>query len=317
MRRDTLGAVGARVLDGAAAGAAIRREVGERVRSFGGFPPGLAVILAGDDAASAVYVRAKVRACQELGIYSEQVLRPAGVTTGELLAEVARLNAREEIDGILVQLPLPPQVDAAAVLEAVAPSKDVDGFHPVNLGQLVSNRPGPRPCTPAGIMELLRRNQIEVEGREAVVVGRSDIVGKPLALLLLHANATVTVCHSRTRNLAAVCQRAELLFAAIGRPALLNERYIRRGAVVVDVGVNALTRLEEVETYFPGNAQRREEFARRGRTLIGDVDPRAACSHASAYTPVPGGVGPLTIAMLMSNTVDLAAARRGATVPAH
>ncbi len=291
-------------------GAAIRAEVAERVRSFGARPPGLAVILAGDDSASALYVRSKVRACHELGIVSEQVRPPAAVTTTALLAHVAALNAREDIDGILVQLPLPPQVDAAAVLLAVAPEKDVDGFHPFNLGKLMSGRPGPRPCTPAGIMELLRRNQIEVEGREAVVVGRSDIVGKPLALLLLHAHATVTICHSRTRNLTAVCQRADLLFAAIGRPAMLNERHVRRGAVVVDVGMNALSRAQEVETYFPGNAKRREEFERRGRTLIGDVDPRAACSLASAYTPVPGGVGPLTIAMLMSNTVALAAARR-------
>lgn len=305
----------AQVLDGTAAGAAIRSEVGERVRAFGAHPPGLAVILAGDNAASAVYVRSKIRACGELGIFSEQILRPASVSTAELLDDVARLNARDDIDGILVQLPLPPQVDAAAVLLAVAPEKDVDGFHPVNLGKLVTGRPGPRPCTPAGIMELLRRNQIAVAGREAVVVGRSDIVGKPLALLLLHANATVTVCHSKTRNLPAVCQRGELLFAAIGRAALLGERHIRRGAVVIDVGVNTLTRAEDVETYFPGSRKRREEFERRGRTLIGDVDPRAACALASAFTPVPGGVGPLTIAMLMSNTVDLAAARRGVAAP--
>lgn len=304
----------AQILDGTAAGAAIRSEVGERVRAFGAQPPGLAVILAGDNAASAVYVRSKIRACHELGIFSEQILRPASVSTAELLEEVARLNTRDDIDGILVQLPLPPQVDAAAVLLAVAPEKDVDGFHPVNLGKLVTGRPGPRPCTPAGIMELLRRNQIGVAGREAVVVGRSDIVGKPLALLLLHANATVTLCHSKTRNLPEVCQRGELLFAAVGRAAMLGERHIRRGAVVIDVGVNTLTRAEDVETYFPGSRQRREEFERRGRTLIGDVDPRAACALASAFTPVPGGVGPLTIAMLMSNTVDLAAARRGRTV---
>ncbi|TAN22687.1 MAG: bifunctional 5,10-methylenetetrahydrofolate dehydrogenase/5,10-methenyltetrahydrofolate cyclohydrolase [Acidobacteria bacterium] len=304
----------AKVLDGTAAGAAIRSEVGERVRAFSAHPPGLAVILAGDNAASAVYVRAKIRACNELGIFSEQILRPASVSTAELLDDVARLNARDDIDGILVQLPLPPQVDAAAVLLAVAPEKDVDGFHPVNLGKLVTGRPGPRPCTPAGIMELLRRNQIAVAGREAVVVGRSDIVGKPLALLLLHANATVTLCHSKTRNLPEVCQRGELLFAAIGRAAMLGERHIRRGAVVVDVGVNTLIRAEDVETYFPGSRKRREEFDRRGRTLIGDVDPRAACALASAFTPVPGGVGPLTIAMLMSNTVDLAAARRGVAV---
>jgi methylenetetrahydrofolate dehydrogenase (NADP+)/methenyltetrahydrofolate cyclohydrolase len=301
----------AKRLDGAATAAAIRQEVAAQVAAFGDRPPGLAVILAGDDPASGVYVRSKIRACHELGIYSEQILPPATVTTAELLRQVEALNARDDIDGILVQLPLPPQVDAAAVLLAVAPEKDVDGFHPVNLGRLVSQRPGPRPCTPAGIIQLLKRNQIEIAGREAVVVGRSDIVGKPLALLLLHEHATVTICHSRTRNLAGVCQRGELLFAAIGKPAMLDERHIRRGAVVVDVGVNALTDAAAVEKYFPGNAQRREEFERRGRTLIGDVDPRAACAVASAFTPVPGGVGPLTIAMLMANTVAAAAARRG------
>ncbi|MGH9468461.1 MAG: bifunctional methylenetetrahydrofolate dehydrogenase/methenyltetrahydrofolate cyclohydrolase FolD [Terriglobales bacterium] len=301
----------AKLLDGTATAAAIRQEVAAQVRAFAARPPGLAVIRAGDDPASAVYVRAKVRACGELGIVSEELRPPATVSTAEMLALVRSLNARDEIDGILVQLPLPPQVDALAVLEAVTPEKDVDGFHPLNLGKLVAGQPGPRPCTPAGILELLRRNNIEIAGREAVVVGRSNIVGKPLALLLLHAHATVTLCHSRTRDLAAVCQRGELLFAAIGRAAMLDEHHIRRGAVVVDVGVNTLTRAEDVETYFPANAKRREEFERRGRTLIGDVDPRAACSRASYFTPVPGGVGPLTIAMLMSNTVELATARRG------
>lgn len=300
----------AKLLDGAAAAAAIRAEVAAGVRELGGKPPGLAVILAGHDAASEVYVRNKTRACHELGIYSEQVLPPDTVTTAEMLAHVAALNARDDIDGILVQLPLPKQVDTATVLLAVAPEKDVDGFHPVNLGNLVSQRPGPRPCTPAGIIELLERNQIEIAGREAVVVGRSDIVGKPLALLLLHQHATVTSAHSRTRNLEQVCQRAELLFAAIGKPGMLNERHLRRGAVVVDVGVNRITQAEEVERFFPGNEKRREEFARRGSTLVGDVDPRAACALASAYTPVPGGVGPLTIAMLMKNTLAAAQRRR-------
>lgn len=300
----------AKLLDGAAAAAAIRAEVAVGVRELSGKPPGLAVILAGHDAASEVYVRNKTRACHELGIYSEQVLPPDTVTTAEMLAHVAALNARDDIDGILVQLPLPKQVDTATVLLAVAPEKDVDGFHPVNLGNLVSQRPGPRPCTPAGIIELLERNQIEIAGREAVVVGRSDIVGKPLALLLLHQHATVTIAHSRTRNLEQVCQRAELLFAAIGKPGMLNERHLRRGAVVVDVGVNRITQAEEVERFFPGNEKRREEFARRGSTLVGDVDPRAACALASAYTPVPGGVGPLTIAMLMKNTLAAAQRRR-------
>ncbi|HVA64167.1 MAG TPA: bifunctional methylenetetrahydrofolate dehydrogenase/methenyltetrahydrofolate cyclohydrolase FolD [Terriglobales bacterium] len=300
----------AKTLDGRAVAAAIRAEVAERVRAFGDRPPGLAVILAGHDPASEVYVRGKIRACEELGIHSEQLLPPAEVSTAELLALVEALNASDQIDGILVQLPLPPQVDAGTVLLAVSPEKDVDGFHPVNLGRLVTQRPGPVPCTPAGIIQLLKRNDIAIAGKEAVVVGRSDIVGKPLALLLLHEHATVTIAHSRTRNLEQVCQRAELLFAAVGKAAMLNERHIHPGAVVVDVGVNRLTRAEDVERYFPGNAKRREEFERRGSTLIGDVDPRAACALASAFTPVPGGVGPLTIAMLMANTVAAAERRR-------
>ncbi len=298
----------AKLLDGASAGAAIRAELQSRVRALPR-PPGLAVILAGDNAGSESYVRAKIKAAGELGLLSELIRLPAKLTTPDVLAHIADLNHRPEIDGILVQLPLPPQVDAAAALLAVDPAKDVDGFHPLNLGNLVSHRPGPLPCTPAGIMELLRRNEIAVEGREAVVVGRSDIVGKPLALLLLRAHATVTICHSRTPNLPEVCRRAELLFAAIGRPALLDERHIRPGAVVVDVGVNALTRREDVERYFPGDAKRLAEFERRGRTLIGDVDPRAAAALASAATPVPGGVGPLTVAMLMANTVAAAERR--------
>ncbi len=296
------------MLDGAAAGAAIRAELQARVRALPR-PPGLAVILAGDNAGSESYVRAKIKAAGELGLLSELIRLPASVATPEVLARIADLNRRPEIDGILVQLPLPPQVDASAALLAVDPAKDVDGFHPLNLGNLVSNRPGPLPCTPAGIMELLQRNQIAVEGREAVVAGRSDIVGKPLALLLLRAHATVTICHSRTPNLPEVCRRAELLFAAAGRPALLDERHIRPGAVVVDVGVNALTRREDVERYFPGDAKRLAEFERRGRTLIGDVDPRAAAALAAAVTPVPGGVGPLTVAMLMANTVAAAERR--------
>lgn len=302
----------AKILDGVAIGAAIRAETAAAVAAWRtGPPPGLAVILAGHNPASEVYVRSKIKACHELGIHSEQILLPDSVTTTDLLGHVAALNARSEIDGILVQLPLPAHVDAAAVLLAVSPDKDVDGFHPMNLGRLVSQRPGLVPCTPAGIIQMLERSQIKIEGREAVVVGRSDIVGKPVALLLLHRHATVTVAHSRTPNLAQVCQRADILIAAAGRPALLDEHHIRRGAVVIDVGVNRLTDPAAVEKYFPGNAKRREEFARRGSTLIGDVDPRAACAVASAFSPVPGGVGPLTIAMLMANTLAAARARRG------
>lgn len=301
-----------RLLDGVSLARTIRAEIAEKVRGWRlDAPPGLAVVLVGHNPASEVYVRSKVKACQELGFHSEEVLLPETVSTPDLLAVIERLNRREEIDGILVQLPLPPQVDAAAILLAVSPEKDVDGFHPVNLGRLVSQRPGLVPCTPAGIIQLLERNEIEIAGREAVVVGRSDIVGKPVSLLLLHRHATVTIAHSRTRDLAAVCQRADLLIAAIGRPAIINEEHIRPGAVVIDVGINRLTTAAEVETYFPGNARRREELARRGSTLIGDVDPRAAGSLASAFSPVPGGVGPLTIAMLMSNTLAAASARRG------
>ena len=293
-------------------GRAIQAEVAEQVRGWrGATPPGLAVVLAGTNPASEVYVRSKIRACQALGITSDEILLPDTVTTAELLEHVEALNARADVDGILIQLPLPAQVDANAVLLAVDPAKDVDGFHPTNLGRLMTGRRGPRPCTPAGIMELLRRSQIEVAGREAVVVGRSDIVGKPLALMLLQQHATVTICHSKTLDLAGVCQRAEILVAAVGQPAMLDERHIRPGAVVVDVGINRLTAPEQVSRFFPDDERRRAEFERRGQTLIGDVDPRAAMELASAYSPVPGGVGPLTIAMLMANTVAAAAARRG------
>ena len=302
----------ARILEGAAIAAAIRHEVGEAVGKWPHrHPPGLCVVLAGNNPASEVYVRSKVRACKALGIYSEEILLAEGVSTAELLAVVAGLNARDDIDGILIQLPLPPQVDSAAVLLAVSPEKDVDGFHPMNLGRLVTQRPGLVPCTPAGIIQLLLRSGIEIAGREAVVVGRSDIVGKPVALLLLQRHATVTICHSRTPNLAEVCQRAGILIAAVGRPAMIDEKHIRPGAVVIDVGINRLTDAAAVERYYPGDVRRRDEYQRRGSTLIGDVDPRAACALASAFSPVPGGVGPLTIAMLMSNSVAAATARRG------
>ncbi len=246
-------------------------------------PPGLAVILVGNDPGSEVYVRLKIKTCGELGIYSEKIARPDSVTTGELLGIIEGLNQRPEIDGILVQTPLPPQVDKNLVMRAVRPDKDVDGFHPLNVGALVENLPGPRACTPVGILEMLRRYEIPVSGRRAVVVGRSDIVGKPLALLLLHADATVTICHSKTSNLAEECRRADILVAAIGKAHLITRDFIKPGAVVIDVGM----------TRNPNGK------------LAGDVadDAKAA---ASAYTPVPGGVGPLTIAMLMSNTVEIA-----------
>ena len=303
----------ARILDGAKIAADIKAEVAEEIRALAaqGLRPGLAAILAGSNPASEIYVRNKTKTSESLGIYSETITPEDSVTTEELLAMVADLNQRAEIDGILLQLPLPPQVDAKRVLLAVAPGKDVDGFHPVNVGNLSTQRPGLVPCTPAGCMEILRRSGLEVAGKNAVVVGRSDIVGKPVAMLLLNANATVTVCHSKTRDLQAVCRAAEILVAAIGRAGMIDRGFVRPGATVIDVGINKLTSRAELEKFFPGNAQRAQAFAKNGSTLVGDVHPEVA-EVAGALTPVPGGIGPLTIAMLMSNTVKAMKLRRGA-----
>ena len=302
-----------RILDGAKIAADIKAEVAEEIRALAaqGLRPGLAAILAGSNPASEIYVRNKTKTSESLGIYSETITPEDSVTTEELLAMVADLNQRAEIDGILVQLPLPPQVDAKRVLLAVAPEKDVDGFHPVNVGNLSAQRPGLVPCTPAGCMEILRRSGIEVAGKNAVVVGRSDIVGKPVAMLLLNANATVTVCHSKTRDLPAVCRAAEILVAAIGRAGMITRDFVRPGATVIDVGINKITSRAELDKFFPGNAQRAQAFAKNGSTLVGDVHPEVA-EVAGALTPVPGGIGPLTIAMLMSNTVKAMKLRRGA-----
>ena len=302
----------AKILDGKWVRGEILKDLAPRLKRLeaAARAPGLAVVLAGDNPASAVYVRNKVQACQELGIYSEKLTPPFTVTTAELLATIDGLNARPEIDGILVQMPLPPQVDAQAVLEAVVPAKDVDGFHPVNTGRLVANRPGPRPCTPAGIMELLRRFEIPIQGRRAVVLGRSDIVGKPMALLLLHAHATVTVCHSRTQALEEECRRADILVAAIGKPGLVRGTWIREGAVVIDVGINRIAERALAADFFRDDPTRLAAFEKNGSALVGDVHP-AEAGHAAAYTPVPGGVGPLTIAMLMANTVAIAERRLG------
>ncbi len=264
-------------------------------------PPGLAVILVGHDPASEIYVRSKIKACAEVGMFSEKISPPETVTTEELVAMVEGLNARQDIDGILVQMPLPKHVDTRRVLETVAVDKDADGFHPVNVGYLVAGRPAPKACTPAGIIELLKLYKIPMAGANAVVVGRSDIVGKPMALMLLHENATVTIAHSRTKGLAEVCRRADILVAAIGKPAFVTADFIAPGATVVDVGINRVTDAAEAARLGRG-----EEFASKGRAIVGDVHPLDVERVAGAYTPVPGGVGPLTIAMLMANTVELA-----------
>ena len=272
-----------------------------------GRPPGLAVVLAGHDPASEIYVRSKIKACAELGIFSAKITPPETASTEELVALVEELNRRADIDGILVQMPLPKHVDARRVLEAVAPDKDADGFHPLNVGYLVAGRPAPRSCTPAGIIQMLKHYQIPIAGRHAVVLGRSDIVGKPMALMLLHQNATVTICHSRTVSLPEMCSQADILVAAIGRTAFVTADFIKPGATVVDVGINRVTDAAEAE-----RLGRSEEFARKGKTVVGDVNPLDMARVAGAYTPVPGGVGPLTIAMLMSNTVKLAERHQGA-----
>jgi len=302
----------ARILDGAAIAAAIKQEVAEKVRVLAarGIQPGLAAVLVGNVAASEIYVRSKVQTCAELGLHSELITPPADVTTEAMLDLIRALNDRDEIDGILIQLPLPAQVDTKALLDAVDPAKDVDGFHPVNAGRLQAGRPALAPCTPAGVIEILKRSGIAMAGQNAVVVGRSDIVGKPAAMLLLHQNATVTICHSKTRDLGAVTREADILVAAIGRPGFITAEMVKPGATVIDVGINRITDRAEFERYFAGNAKREVAFLKRGSTIVGDVHP-AAFAVAGAYTPVPGGVGPLTIAMLMANTVQAAQMRRG------
>lgn len=306
----------AKILDGTKIANDIRSEVAAEVRAMTavGVRPGLAVVLVGHNAASEIYVRGKVKACEQLGIYSEQLAPPESATTEELVALIEQLNRREEIDGILVQLPLPAQVDAKEVLIAVDPAKDVDGFHPVNVGFLSTQREGLVPCTPAGVIEILKRSRIPVAGQEAVVIGRSDIVGKPAAMLLLNANATVTVCHSKTRDLPAVCRRADILVAAIGRAGMITQEFVKPGATVIDIGMNKVTDPEEFKRLFSGNAKREETFRSKGATLVGDVHAEVA-EVAGALTPVPGGVGPLTIAMLMYNTVKAAKLRRGSRIP--
>jgi len=302
--------LGGRVLNGqeiaGAVKAGLAREIAELKSK--GIIPGLAAILVGDNPASHIYVRNKVKTCHELGLHSEQINLPASATTGQLLKLIAELNGRGEIDGILVQLPLPSQIDSKQILFAVDPAKDVDGFHPVNVGNLVSGRPGMTPCTPAGIIEILERSQIPLRGARAVVIGRSDTVGKPVAMLLLHRHATVTICHSQTQDLARIASEADILVAAMGRPAFVTAEFIKTGATVIDVGINRLTRPEEVRAIFHDPTGPLKQLEAKGSILVGDVQPEDERAKAGAYTPVPGGVGPMTIAMLMANTVR--AARR-------
>jgi methylenetetrahydrofolate dehydrogenase (NADP+)/methenyltetrahydrofolate cyclohydrolase len=302
-----------RILDGNRVRDDIKNELKPRVDALAarGRPPGLAVVLVGHHPASEIYVRNKIKTCHDLGIHSESITPPDSISTAELLAIVEGLNARPEIDGILVQLPLPPHIDTRRILMAVAPAKDVDGFHPCNVGALVANLPAPRACTPAGIVELLKRSGIAIAGRRAVIVGRSDIVGKPAAMMLLHEHATVTICHSKTPDLPAVCREADILVAAIGRPAMITRDFIRQGATVIDVGTNRIEDRDLAARIFRNSPEKLASFDRKGSLLVGDVDPIDVVERAGAYTPVPGGVGPLTIAMLMVNTVASAERRSG------
>jgi methylenetetrahydrofolate dehydrogenase (NADP+) / methenyltetrahydrofolate cyclohydrolase len=302
----------ARILNGNAIRDQIYGELQGEIQALAarGIRPGLAAVLVGDNAASKLYVSSKTGACGKLGLASFLLTPPASIGTEELLALIAELNARNDVDGILVQMPLPPQIDAKKILDAVDPAKDVDGFHPINVGKLVAGRPSLVACTPAGVMEILRRSDIPISGANAVVMGRSDIVGKPMALLLLHANATVTICHSKTRDMKDIARRADIVVAAMGRAAMITEDYIRPGATVIDVGQNVVTDRAEAERIFANFPEKLASFAAKGSVLVGDVHPDVVRT-AGAFTPVPGGVGPLTIAMLMSNTVRAARQRRG------
>ena len=306
------------MLEGRPVADQIKKEVSQEVAALHnqhGFKPCLAAVLVGEDDASAVYVRNKIRTCAEVGLLSEQFNLPATTTTEELLALLRDLNSNEDIDGILVQLPLPGQIDEPRIIEAIAPEKDVDGFHPINVGLLAMGRPRFVPCTPAGIIELLDRNQIKIEGAGACIIGRSQIVGKPLGSLLLQRSATVTICHSRTRDLPGVARQADILVAAIGRPALIGSDYIKPGATVIDVGVNKLSDAAKARELFGDEAAKRiEAISTKGYTLVGDVHPAEADSVAARRTPVPGGVGLLTVAMLMRNTLQAAKLRRGLPV---
>jgi methylenetetrahydrofolate dehydrogenase (NADP+)/methenyltetrahydrofolate cyclohydrolase len=307
----------ARIIDGVTIGREIREEVRKEVAELrlSRIIPGLAAVLVGNDPASQVYVRGKIKACEELGIYSEFIHLTEHTTTHEVLQKVDTLNQRDLIDGILVQLPLPKQMDPQVILDAVAPSKDVDGLHPVNAGRLALGRKSLQPCTPSGVIEILRRENIPIKGSQAVILGRSNLVGKPLAFLLLQEHATVTICHSRTQNLAEVARRADILVAAMGRPAMLTAEFVKPGAVVIDVGIGKIEG-DDLPKFLKMDPSLRPQYEKnqsknKSYVLCGDVNFSSVSEVASAITPVPGGVGPLTIAMLMKNTVQAARMRRG------
>jgi len=294
------------ILDGNALARQIRGEVAQGVQGIttgGGRPPGLAAVLVGDNPASKVYVRSKARDCEKVGIASRTHTPPGDCTQTELIELIDELNADDSVDGILVQLPLPDHLDEKLILARVRPDKDVDGFNPVNVGRLWTDEEGFAPATPSGIVEMLRRSEIPLVGSHAVIVGRSTIVGKPMGALLLREHCTVTFCHSRTRDLEAVCQQADILIAAIGRLAFFGPQHVREGATVIDVGINRITEPAEVERLFPGDEKRRTQLETKGSTLVGDVDYFRVAPTAGAITPVPGGVGPLTRAMLLVNTL--------------
>lgn len=301
----------ARALSGKPIADAIKDEVSAEVKKLG-FRPGLAVVRVGEDPASAVYVASKVKTTEDLGMHSEHIHLSAETSHDELLKIVKGLNCRDEIDGILVQLPLPGHIDDREILEAIDPAKDVDGFHPMNVGRLSQGREALVPCTPAGVIEILKRSDIPIAGQHAVIVGRSNIVGKPMAMLLLQENATVTICHSRTRDLASITRQADIIVAAIGRPGFIRSEHIGEGATVVDVGINSVSDPAAAAELFAETdlPKRLAAIENRGATLVGDVNPKEANERAGAFTPVPGGVGLLTVAMLMKNTVDAAKMRR-------
>ena len=302
------------LIDGKALAQEIQAEVAQQVQRMTetGIRPGLAVVLVGNNPASHMYVRSKVKTCETLGMRSEKVELPAETTTGEILSVVERFNRNADIHGILVQVPLPSQVNAREVLDSILPEKDVDGFHPVNVGRLVAGTATLKPCTPAGIIEILKRTGTQLRGRRAVVIGRSDIVGKPVALMLMHEDVTVTICHSKTPDLPSVAREADILIVAMGRPAFVSDDFVKPGAVVIDVGTNRVDSLERIHEIYGNDPQRLADYQKKGYTVVGDVNPGKVLPKCSLLTPVPGGVGPLTIAMLMANTVKAAELQRAA-----